>query len=127
MDHIYVNRDDANYVELKTVPFMNIDCDYDFDPWRTSVEFDVHRTVAKRWYDSTMYQLHIVPYFKIKEVIFNDPATIVYWEDGTKTVVKCGKDDTYNKETGLALCFMKKALNNKGNYNNLFREYIKEK
>lgn len=25
---------------------------------------------------------------KIKDVIFNDPATIVYWADGTKTVVK---------------------------------------
>ena len=64
--------------------------------------------------------------FRIKKVIFNKPATIVYWEDGTKTVVKCGENDTYSKETGLALCFMKKALNNKGNYNNLFRKYIKE-
>lgn len=25
----------------------------------------------------------------IKKVIFNDPATIVLWNDGTKTVVKC--------------------------------------
>lgn len=126
MSNIYVDRDDVGYVELKTVPF--IEC-VDYDPWRTSMEFKAQRMtgVAKRWYENAIYQLHIVPYFKIKEVIFNDPATIVYWEDGTKTVVKCGKDDTYNKETGLALCFMKKALNNKGNYNNLFREYIKEK
>lgn len=65
-------------------------------------------------------------YFKIEKVIFNNPATIVYWKDGTKTVVKCGKDDTYSEETGLALCFMKKALGNKGNYNNTFKKYIKE-
>lgn len=29
---------------------------------------------------------------QIKNVIFNDPATIVFWKDGTKTVVKCQKD-----------------------------------
>ena len=63
--------------------------------------------------------------FKIKKVIFNDPATIVLWADGTKTVVKCGKDDVYDKEKGLALCFMKKALDNKGNYNNVLKEHTK--
>ena len=72
------------------------------------------------------YKMYIRPHFRIKKVIFNNPATIVYWEDGTKTVVKCGKDDTYSEETGLALCFMKKALGNKGNYNNTFKKYIKE-
>ena len=63
--------------------------------------------------------------FRIKKVIFNDPATIVYWEDGTKTVVKCGKNDTFDAEKGLALCFMKKALGNKGNFNNTIKEYVK--
>lgn len=63
--------------------------------------------------------------FRIKKVIFNNPATIVIWEDGTKTVVKCGKDDVYDKEKGLALCFMKKALGNKGNFNNTIKEYVK--
>lgn len=71
------------------------------------------------------YQMDIKPYFNIKKVIFNNPATIVYWEDGTKTVVKCGKDDTFDAEKGLALCFMKKALGNKGNYNNTIRKYVK--
>lgn len=47
-----------------------------------------------------------------KDVIFNDPATIVLWEDGTKTVVKCDSKDVYDPTTGLALCFMKKALGN---------------
>ena len=30
----------------------------------------------------------------IRKVIFNDPATIVLWSDGSKTVVKCGPEDT---------------------------------
>ena len=44
----------------------------------------------------------------IKDVIFNNPATIVLWKDGTKTVVKCQKGDTYNPELGLAMCIIKK-------------------
>lgn len=64
--------------------------------------------------------------FAIDRVIFNDPATIVYWKDGTKTVVKCQKGDTYSAETGLALCFAKKALGNKGNFNDVFKKYVPE-
>lgn len=61
---------------------------------------------------------------KIDRVIFNAPATIVLWADGTKTVVKCQEGDVYSKETGLALCIAKKALGNKGNFNDVFKEWI---
>ena len=54
--------------------------------------------------------------FEIKKVIFNEPATIVFFEDGTKTVVKCQKGDTFDPEKGLAMAISKKALGNKGNY-----------
>ena len=63
-------------------------------------------------------------YTKIKRVIFSDPATIVFWEDGTKTVVKCQDCDEYSEEVGLALCIAKKALGNKPNFNNVFRKWI---
>lgn len=61
-----------------------------------------------------------------KNVIFHYPATIVYWDDGTKTVVKCGKDDTYDKEKGLALCYMKKYYGNKGNFNDILKKWCVE-
>lgn len=64
--------------------------------------------------------------FSIENVIFNGPATIIYWKDGTKTVVKCENGDKYDKEKGLALCFMKRALGNSGNYYNIIKEYINE-
>lgn len=51
-------------------------------------------------------------FLKSKKVIYHDPATIVLWEDGTKTVVKCDPKDVYDPTKGLALCFMKKALGN---------------
>ena len=62
----------------------------------------------------------------IKKVIFNDPATIVYWKDGTKTVVKCQDGDVYDKEKGLAMAIVKKLFGNKGNYNKIFKKYIGE-
>lgn len=62
----------------------------------------------------------------IKDVIFNNPATIILWEDGTKTVVKCGENDTYDPEKGMAMAICKKMLGNKGNYNNVFKKWLKE-
>ena len=62
----------------------------------------------------------------IEKVIFNDPATIVYWKDGTKTVVKCQEGDTYDKEKGLAMCVTKKFFGNKGNFNKVFNKFIGE-
>lgn len=64
--------------------------------------------------------------FKVKNVIFHNPATIVFWADGSKTVVKCGKGDCYDAEKGLALCYMKKALGNKGNFNEVLKEHLEE-
>ena len=62
----------------------------------------------------------------IKKVIFNNPATIVIWEDGSKTVVKCGDDDIYDPEKGLAMAISKKALGNKGSYYEVFKKWLPE-
>jgi len=62
----------------------------------------------------------------IKKVIFNDPATIVFWEDGTKTVVKCGENDIFDPEKGLAMAIVKKTLGNEGNYYNAIKKWLSE-
>lgn len=49
-----------------------------------------------------------------KKVIYNDPATIVYWTDDTKTVVKTCAEDEFNEQTGLLMCIAKRFLGNKG-------------
>ena len=59
----------------------------------------------------------------IKKVIFNNPATIVFWSDGSKTVVKSNLDD-YDPEKGLAMAIAKKALGNEGNYYNVFKKWL---
>lgn len=64
-------------------------------------------------------------YDPIKKVIFNPPATIVLWNDGTKTVVKC-TDEEFDPEKGLAMAISKKLLGNKGNYYNEFKKWLPE-
>lgn len=61
---------------------------------------------------------------EIKNVIFNDPATIVFWEDGTKTVVKCQDGDEFDPEKGLAMAIVKKAYGNKSNYCNKLKKWL---
>lgn len=64
---------------------------------------------------------------EIEKVIFNPPATIVFWTDNTKTVVKAENED-FDPEKGLAMAICKKVLGNKGNYYNIFRKWLpKEK
>lgn len=61
---------------------------------------------------------------EIKNVIFNNPATIVFWEDGTKTVVKCQDGDEFDPEKGLAMAIVKKACGNKGSYCNKLKKWL---
>lgn len=64
----------------------------------------------------------------IKDVIFNPPATIVFWSDNTKTVVKCDESfEPYDPEKGLAMAFSKKLLgDNKFEYYNTFLHWLKK-
>ena len=57
-------------------------------------------------------------------VIYNDPATIAFWSDGTKTVVKAQPGDIFDPEKGLAMTIAKKACGNKGNYYNGFKKWL---
>lgn len=61
---------------------------------------------------------------QIKEVKFNDPATIILWKDGSKTVVKCQNDETFDPEKGLMAAIIKKLCLNKGNFNDIFRKWL---
>ena len=68
------------------------------------------------------YGVYTLPH--IRNVIFSGRATIIFWEDNTKTVVKCDKEDVYDPHTGLAEAIAKKTLGD--DYRRLFRKYIKQ-
>lgn len=59
---------------------------------------------------------------EIKDVMFNGTATIVFWADDTKTVVKA-IGEAFDPEKGLAMAIAKKALGNKGNYFNKIKKW----
>lgn len=49
----------------------------------------------------------------IKKIIENNPATVILWEDGTKTMAKCQDDDEFDFEKGAMICSLKKLIGNK--------------
>lgn len=61
---------------------------------------------------------------KIKEVIFNPPATIVFWKDGTKSVVKATNEE-FDPEKGLAMAIARKVYGNKHDYYNRIAKWTK--
>lgn len=62
---------------------------------------------------------------QVKQIIFNDPATIVYWQDGTKTVVKTMHGDTFNEEYGVAMAYVKKIFGSSTGFKKLVAKYKK--
>lgn len=62
----------------------------------------------------------------ISDVIFNDPATIVLWRDGSKTVVKAQDGETYDPEKGLAMAICKKTMGNTRDYYITFKKHLKK-
>lgn len=46
----------------------------------------------------------------VDRIVFNDPATIVFWDDGTKTVVKCMKGEKFERYAGFAAACTKKLF-----------------
>ena len=83
--------------------------------------------IAARDFINSIYGISSSHIPEIKNVIFNDPATIVFWEDGTKTVVNCQDDDGFDPEKGLAMAIAKKAYGNKGSYCNKLKKWLPKK
>ena len=80
--------------------------------------------MAARDFLNSIYGISSSHIPEIKNVIFNDPATIVFWEDETKTVVKCHDGDEFDPEKGLAMAIAKKAYGNKGSYCNKLKKWL---
>ena len=85
---------------------------------KTEYQYAYYRNILNSIYGAN-------PYYRpeIKNVIFNDPATIVFWTDGTKTVVKCQEDDEFDPEKGLTMAIAKKVYGNKSSYCNVIKKW----
>lgn len=68
--------------------------------------FDDVIELLSRWYNFEKVTDDSI----ISRVIFNEPATIILWSDGTKTVAKTHGDDAFDPEKGFAVACAKKLL-----------------
>jgi len=110
---------------------------------------DIKNRCPQQWYESFTYKDYSIPKnlslddlegykmifndifgvpknlsSEFEKVIFNEPATIVFWKNGCKTVVKCQDNEPFDPEKGLAMAIAKYALGNEGNYYNTFTKYL---
>ena len=79
----------------------------------------------KKELDEMLFEERFFNYFDIEKVIFNPPATIMIWKDGTKTVVKCN-GEKFDQEKGLAMAISKRALGVGDMYRKVFKKWCKD-
>lgn len=100
---------------------FNLHSSDSFDPMAYLREFDANFTIKKVTVETAKQKAHSL----VRKIIFNPPATIVFWNDGahTKTVVKA-HNEPFDPEKGLAMAYLKYRLGNKGSYNTVIDEWM---
>lgn len=83
---------------------------YQFNTRSNTWEWDRKKRDNKRYSGAFKFNDTVI---YIKEIIYSNPATIVFWSDGSRTVVRCSDTDTYSEEVGLVMCILKKQLGTK--------------
>lgn len=143
---VVIKLTDAYYKMHEMFPGMHIDFDTSgFDDYRVNIEVgsleDAYRIAALLSDAAThmnnlknipattgdkpevkwcMVDASLVP----KKIIYNGPATIVLWADGTKTVVKCSKHDSQNAETGFLWALAEKVYGSKSRLDKVMRRWL---
>ena len=69
-------------------------------------------------YDNKSLSMFAKQFIPVK-IIYNCPATICYFPDGTKTVVKCAEDEEYVKEEWVMACIVKKIFSSRNQFRKL--------
>lgn len=99
---------------------ISIDRSFEFSPERIICPNKITATLSGRINGTVQYegiykslQAKLDGDGNIKKVIFNNPATIILWNDGTKTVVKVQDGEKYDKERGFLMCYLKGIVGNK--------------
>lgn len=85
-----------------------------YDKWMEEMQTNYLCTSYPKTYTVTLGGNKPKKYIP-KQVIFNPPATIVIWEDGTKTIVKRYNED-FDFEKGFAMAYLKKVFGGRNQY-----------
>lgn len=148
----------GNYIETRTIPskkgFIShvVSIDGGPDTWYYDVELydpEIGKHITHRHVKHTnlshiteteyrFYKEHSAnfatkesadSYYIPKRIIYNDPATIVFWSDGTKTVVKKAEGEAFNSYTAFCAALAKKMFGNNSIVNKIVKSgyYQKDK
>lgn len=63
----------------------------------------------------------------VKRIIYSGPKTIVFWTDGTKTIVSCGEGETFDEYYGFCAAFAKKMFGSTSRVKKLVERKKEEK
>lgn len=99
---------------LKNVDNFSLETEEPYFPYISHITADVHNSEVTVLHanDLCVNNYLNMAVYRIKKVIYNPPATVIIWADGTKTVAKCDKDDIYDKQTGFLIAYFKKLFGN---------------
>ena len=100
--------------------WMNISVDVNLDNLPGSFSYNDVAEALNRAFNPIIFGKSLV----IKKVIYNGPATIILWNDRTKTVVKCKEGDSYSPEAGFALAVLKRLTGD--GFHKCLRKAMKE-
>lgn len=94
---------------IRELAFALVDGRSDFDNLRIELR-NICRMAGK--YANSGQELTAATKLSIKKIIFNGPATIVMWTDGTKTIVRCNKEteEFDDREKAIFAACAKKLL-----------------
>lgn len=120
-------------VEPRTAPgFPKVKISYEKNPCR---EYPISKELEASWRDSIRSTQALIDKIveqttawdfidrQIVKVIFNDPATIILWDDGEKTVVKTQGGEPFDKEKGFLMAVAKYLNKGKSSYFNLIKKH----
>ena len=86
---------------------------YDYSKQKEDKDYRLKERIAK----------NLDNYLCIEKVIYNGPATIIFWKDGDKTIVKCKEGETLDPEKGF-LAAIAKRVYGKPQLKRLCNKYI---
>ena len=122
----YIGTVEKNLHDDLTRVILSTGHELAFRPGDLTADRDGNWRICQGAFDAGKKRASATNTAAIKNVIFAPPATIVYWSDGSKTVVKCSEKDVFDPEKGLAMAIAKRCGGNKGSYYKEIQNWVEK-
>lgn len=93
-----------------------------YDYFKTS-NIIVDEKARPKMHYNTMY-LGISEFYEPEKILVSGPATIVFWKDGTKTIVKLSEGDHYDEYTAYCIALTKKLCGSNSKIKSILKKKL---